>query len=437
LHPLVHRFAAERLQENRAAADEVALRHAEHYCRMLGAHAAMEAVDQREVLQRVSPELADAAAALVWARAQQRWDLVGPGALVLAQVFDLAGRPREGLVALGVQTRMHAPATRAQARSQGQLAIGFATLHHRLADYVAATECAEQALAAYRSAGDGEGVRMALSILSTTSLKLGRHAESRRYCVHGLKSAERADDAVGIGTFLNNLGLVESELGNWARGIEHYERALVVNRAANNRVGVLAQMNNLARAHTGAGSFERAIALLLEGLHLVDEAGFSAMRSYFLSNLAQASLEMGRRQDARHFADEGLAAAREVADLSNVPGLLLVLSDLALARGQLDEAKRLLQEAARVTRSTQHRRWLVRSLIAHARVLRVAGDVGGAARVVRAIQTSPAATPVEVTQAQALAREIGSEAAGASGSDENLSLDQLLAEIADSLPVGA
>jgi predicted ATPase/DNA-binding SARP family transcriptional activator len=434
LHPLVHGFATERLNENR---DDVARRHAEHYCLALAEHAAMEAVDQREVLQRFSPELADAAAALAQARAQERWDLVGPAALVLAQLFDLAGRPREGLSALGAQTQMPAPATRARARSQGQLAIGFATLHHRLADYVAATEDAEQALRAYRSAGDGEGVRMALSILSTTSLKLGRHAESRRYCVHGLKAAERAGDAVGIGTFLNNLGLVESELGNWQGSIEHYERALVVNRAANNRVGVLAQMNNLARAHTGAGCYEQAIALLLEGLRLVDEAGFSAMRSYFLSNLAQASLEMGRPQDARRFADEGLAAAREVADLSNVPGLLLVLSDLALAQGDLNAARRLLQEAAQVTRSTQHRRWLVRSLMVYARVLHAGGDVAGAARVVVAIQRSPAATPVEVTQAQALARQIGSEPPRASASDGKLSLDHLLAEIADAIPVGS
>ncbi|HYS12350.1 MAG TPA: tetratricopeptide repeat protein, partial [Burkholderiaceae bacterium] len=429
LHPLVHAFAHERLQQEAQAASEVAQRHAEHYGALLGAHAAMEAVDQREVLERVTPELADAVAALAWARAQGRWDLVGPSALVLAQLFELTGRPREGLAALGPLVDLPAAATRAQARSHAQVAIGHATLLARTTQFAPATLCAEQALRGFRAAGDGEGVRIALSILSTTTLKLGRHADSRRYCVHGLKSAERAHDQVGIATFLNNLGQVDNELAHWDKAIEHYERALAVNRAVANRLGIIAQMNNLGLAHIGAGRYEHARTLLFEGLRLADEAGFGSMRTFFLANLARASLELGLVAEARSFAEDGLAVARVVADLANVPGMLIVLSEIALADARFDQAQALVREAAQVTRATQHRRWLVRSLMAQARVLQARGDAAGARRIAQSIEASPAATPAEVTGARAFDRAL---AADTTRSTSVLpALDQLLSSIAD------
>jgi predicted ATPase/DNA-binding SARP family transcriptional activator len=436
LHPLVHAFARDRLQQDGTAVREVTLRHAEHYCAMLAAHVGMEAVDQQELLERITPELADAVAALTWARAQNRWDLVGPAALVLSQIFELLGRPRDGLAALGEPIYLSAPSTRVQARAQGQFAIGYAALLTRLTQFAAASQSAEQGLRAFRAAADAEGVRMALSILSTTSLKLGRHADSRRYCQHGLRASERANDRIGIATFLNNLGLVNGELGRWDAAIDHYERALAVNRAVTNQVGVIAQLNNLAHAHIGAGRHEQARTLLFEGLRLVDAAGFGALRPYFLANLAQASLELGRTEEARAFADEGLSMARAAADMTNAPGLLLVLGDLALGTARFDEAQSLVREAAQVTRSTQHRRWLVRSLMAQARVLRACGDSDGARRIVRAIQASPTATPVEVADARAVAQQLAPATADTDLLDESIkpSLEQLLAEIADGVP---
>jgi tetratricopeptide (TPR) repeat protein len=324
--------------------------------------------------------------------------------------------------------------TRQQARALGQLGIGHATLFARLARFAQAIESASQALRAYRNAGDGEGMRMALSILSTMALKLGRHAESRRYCQHGLKAAERAGDQVGIGTFLNNLGQVDNELGNWDTAIEHYDRALEVNRRVGNQVGVLSQLNNLALAHIGAGRYARAHALLTEGLRQVEEAGFDAMKTYFLANLARANFELGKTDDAARGAADGLALAEAFADPTNVPGLLIVQADLARTRRQFAQAFALVRRAAQVTRSTRHRRWLVRSLMAHARVLVDARNVAAALRIARAIEAAAEATGVEVAGARTLLERVADRPEAGSNdlrSKRHPSLDQLLAEIAD------
>lgn len=440
LHPLVQRFAGEQLQPDSDAARDVAQRHGEHYCNKLAAYVSIGSVDQRDALRTIEPEMADAVAALAWARAHDRVELAGPCALVLAQIFDLMGRPRDGLAALGPLIEPTTAGTRQQARALGQLGIGHATLLARLARFAQAIESANQALRAYRNAGDGEGMRMALSILSTMALKLGRHAESRRYCQHGLKAAERAGDQVGIGTFLNNLGQVDNELGNWDTAIEHYERALEVNRRVGNQVGVLSQLNNLALAHIGAGRHARAHALLTEGLRQVEDAGFDAMKTYFLANLARANFELGKTDDAARCAADGLALAQAFADPTNIPGLLIVQADLARTRRQLEQAFALVRRAAQVTRSTQHRRWLVRTLMAHTRVLVDAHNVAAAIRVARAIEASAEATAVEVAGARALLEHVAGTPGAASNelrSKRPPSLEQLLAEIADGIAAAA
>jgi predicted ATPase/DNA-binding SARP family transcriptional activator len=436
LHPLVQRFAGEQLQPD----SDVAQRHGEHYCNKLAAYVSMGSVDQRDALRNIEPEMADAVAALAWARTHDRVELAGPCALVLAQIFDLMGRPRDGLAALGPLLEPSTAGTRQQARALGQLGIGHATLLARLARFAQAIESASQALRAYRNAGNGEGMRMALSILSTMALKLGRHAESRRYCQHGLKAAERAGDQVGIGTFLNNLGQVDNELGNWDTAIDHYERALEVNRRVGNQVGVLSQLNNLALAHIGAGRYTRAHGLLTEGLRQVEEAGFDAMKTYFLANLARANFELGRTDDAARCAADGLALAEAFADPTNVPGLLIVQADLARARRQFAQAFTLVRRAAQVTRSTQHRRWLVRSLMAHARVLVDTRNVAAALRIARAIEAAAEATGVEVAGTRTLREHIAGTPD--SGPDEvrskrHPSLEQLLAEVADGVAAPA
>jgi predicted ATPase len=439
LHALVQRFAHARLNQSLRsdAAREVAQRHAEHYCALLSVHASMESVQQRDALQRIEPELPDALAALAWARSENRADLAGPSALVLAQLFDLTGRPREGLAVLGRLDALAPTTTRAQARAHGQLAIGHATLLARLARFAPAADCANQALRAYRSAADAEGIRMALSILSTMSLKLGRHAESRRHCLHGLKAAERARDQVGIATFLNNLGQVENELGHWDTAIDQYQRALEVNQKIGNQVGVIAQMNNLALAHIGAGRFAQVLGLLREGLRQVDESGFGALKTYFMVNLARAHLEMGDDVDAGRCAAEGLALARSFADPTNVPGLLIVQAELARKRGAFREAHQLLREAAEVTQATQHRRWVVRTLLACARVLAEAGDVRAAARMTCGIEQDPTATKIEIAQARALLGPIVGDLAPAELGEQRAadppSIDRLLSEVAAGL----
>ena len=67
LHPLVAAFAAERLADDGARADELARRHAAHYAQLLAALAARAGADHRPVVDGIESEFANCRAA--WHRA--------------------------------------------------------------------------------------------------------------------------------------------------------------------------------------------------------------------------------------------------------------------------------------------------------------------------------------------------------------------------------
>ena len=405
LHPLIRRFASERLVEQRRTAMQ---RHAEFYCNILAGHADMGATTQRAALARIGPEFSETLAALRWARQHDRADLAGPAALVLAQLFDLTGRAGEGLTALPPSPPLPITPTRVQLRAHAQSAIGRATLLARLARFAEATEEAKLALRNYRGAADAEGMRMAVSILSTTAVKCGHYVESRRHCKQGLRLAERDNDRVGIATFLNNLGQVERELGEWDTAIEHYERALSVNRAIDNQAGIIAQLNNIGAAHIGAGRSAAALEPLRAGLRLVEEAGFTALRGYFLLHLGRAHLSLGALADARLFAEQGVAAAREQADQANLPLLLLLSAQVAELEGRIDDAWNLQREAAIAACSTQHQAATVQCVLARARLLYARGELEGAARLAACVEASALTSRVDLAKATALTAQVAS-----------------------------
>jgi predicted ATPase/DNA-binding SARP family transcriptional activator len=399
LHPLIRRFAAERSAEQIKVAEQ---RHAEYYCSMMAGYAHGGKVDQHAGLAQLGPEFSEALAATRWALRHDRAELAGPAALVLAQLFDLTGRAEEGLTVLGTSPPLPTTPTRMQLRAHAHGTIGRATLLARLARFAEAADEARLALRSYRGAADAEGVRLTLSILSTMAVKCGRYEESRRYCEQGLRLAERDSDQAGIATFLNNLGQVERELGLWDAAIEHYQRALRVSRTIDYPLGIIAQLCNIGAAQIGAGRSAAALEPLREGLRLVEEAGFTALRGYFMLHLGRAHLALGAIADARRYAEQGAAAARAQADQINLPLLLLVSAQIAEIEGRIGDACALQRDAAVAACSTQHHAAWVQCLLARAGLLQANGDPEGAVRLAACVEVSALTSRVDHAKATAL-----------------------------------
>ena len=173
-------------------------------------------------------------------------------------------------------------------------------------------------------------------------------------------------------------------------------------------MGIIAQLNNIGAVHIGAGRSAAALEPLRTGLRMVEDAGFTALRGYFLLHLGRAHLSLGALADARLFAEQGAAAAREQADQANLPLLLLVSAQVAEFEGRIDEAWNLQREAAIAACSTEHRAATVQCVLARAKLLHACGDLEGAARLAACVEASPLTSRVDLAKAAELTAQVAS-----------------------------
>ena len=189
---------------------------------------------------------------------------------------------------------------------------------------------------------------------------------------------------------------------------------------------------------TGGGRYDEAIAVLEEGLGVCEKSGEEIMRHRILNTLGWAYLECGDTERAIDFNRRGLEAARKRGDdetianpelnlgdaflvegdftlagecLDSVHGrvrkpttsewmkwrysthLFASLGELALARGDRDEARRFADECLEIATRTNARRYLVRGW-------RLRGDIALDRRDIGEAEAS-------LGKALAIAREVG------------------------------
>jgi tetratricopeptide (TPR) repeat protein len=398
MHPLVSQFAGEKLGNDQAAIDRARQRHAEFFCRSLDAYASWDEIDQKQAVATVGLELADQMVAYRWALRQRRAELVEVGVGVLGYFFELSGRLDEGLAVLAEAERALPASSRQQLFARAQAALSRAMIQYRAARFDDCVEAAKASLKLYRTVQDKKGVRNAMTAVAGGLTKVGQYDSARRYCEQGLRLAEEADDPDNTAAFLNNLALVESQCGHPEKAVPLYERALVLSRGTGNRIGILAQLNNISAALIAAGQPDRAMPYLAEGLRSVDEAGFVAQRSYFLTNLAQASFDIGDLAAARRWADEGLESVRKGSDRSSEPGCLIMLGRISQVEGRRDEAQRLLRQAAQVAAEMRLQRFMVRAVLAFAGFQLTDGEPSEAARLLGCVEACGKANDIELAR---------------------------------------
>jgi tetratricopeptide (TPR) repeat protein len=436
MHPLMNRFAAEKLGERPDAERRALDAHAEYFLRTLAVHEAWHAIDQKAAIGQLALELPDALAALRRAlalrRARQALAAIG----VIGHFHEFTGRIEEGIA---LQDEVEAACAderdRAQLQARAQAALARSMLHYRAGRLEPSIGDARLAAQRYRRARDARGLRYAIDILAGALAKIGRHDEARRYSEQLLRAAERAGDSEHLALFLNNLALVESQCGFPDRALALYERSLAATRAIGDRAGIVAVLNNVATTLILTGRPGEALPLLADGLALADEAGFVAQRSYFLANLAQAEVELGHYDAARRRAEQGLDAIERGSDRSSAPACLVVLGRVAQAAGRPRDAAALLQQAIASARSMRVARHIVRTALAWARFAGEEGDPAGAARLLGCLRASGKPNAVESARIDALlvvlAPRLAADALAAALAEGGaLALDDVLAGIA-------
>ena len=229
----------------------------------------------------------------------------------------------------------------------------LATVHRSMGSYSAVKALAGRALAIQEEVlgPDHPELAVALNNLAHVHMTTGSYAEARALAERALAIRERAygPEHPNVAVSINTLGTIHRSIGSYAEAKALSERALASLEKVHGREhpAVAAALNNLVRVHLGIGAYAEAKALaerllaMSEKLLGPDHANLATA----ISNLALAHQGLGAYTEAKALHERALAIFEKAPGPIQAAPSLASLGDIALARGQLDQAGPLLERA--------------------------------------------------------------------------------------------
>jgi predicted ATPase len=348
----IREFAVERL-EHLSDADQTHEQHARWYMRLAQeAHDALRGPAQEEWLVRLDPDLENLRSAIGWARNHDRPLEVR---LAGATWFFLCMR---GYLSEALGDLLHALeiASRNPSLDQSELLYGAAYAAGRLGDYAAAERWSEQRLELGRARRDRPMIARSLLAIAL-SRQLQGDLERARILHH-----EAAEVALGCGDTLtvalaaNNLGGIALEEGAPEAARLHFEQSVELCRQLSNTKDEANALLGMSVVALVEENTEEATTLLGNALRLASSLGDKEVISAGLLACAEIAVRRGELTRAARL----LGAADAVRE------------DIALALDAVEEQQRdrieavLVDDAALVAAQAEGRALMLEDAVAYA-----------------------------------------------------------------------
>jgi len=343
LHPLVLRFADERLRALDGALAETQARHAALYLDLL-ARCAEGVESGRQTLADIETEFDNCLAAWWWALGAGRFHWLVPAVDAWAIYFDRRRRIGEGFDFY--QRTGAAPViSRAPALLRARIECCRALFLMRRGHIAEAERQAREALRRYRQLRDPES-RRALNLLGSLAWQQGAYSRARRYFEEGARRAP--PDSRDAWRFACNLALATQSGGDYVQARALFENAVAIARRLPDPSALPPTLNNLGNLCIALDEIEDARRHLLEALQVSRQTGGHRGEPEMLVNLAVADIELGKTGRAREYLDQAFAAVRRGVDRETEPMCLYTLARIESAAGHFARARELLAEAAQI-----------------------------------------------------------------------------------------
>jgi len=218
------------------------------------------------------------------------------------------------------------------------------------ADYAGAEVLYEQSRQIYERNGDQSGATDMLNNLGGVYLHLGRWDEALGRYRQALALRERMGDPYGVGQMHNNIGEAQRLRGDLPAAIEAFQQAAAIWKDIGHASEVPLALINLGAARIESGDPVAGRADLLTAERLFAEVGSSLYLPDLYRFLASAELALHDLDAAERAAERSLAMARSDT-LRHQQGMAArVLGEIALARGDANAARTLLESSREMLR---------------------------------------------------------------------------------------
>ncbi len=205
----------------------------------------------------------------------------------------------------------------------------------------------------YERREDLRGISNVRSNLGVLYQRMGRFDEALVELLASLALRERMGNPWGIGTCHNNMGDVYRVRGQFSEAIAAYRRAIEIWQTVGYAAGVAIALVGLGAALTDAGDIEDGRAKLLDAEGRFAAVGSTAYLPDLYRFLASTELKAGDLGAAARAAQRSLEFAHVAKARHQEAMTRRVLGQIALARGDVDAARTLLEESRRTLEEMQ------------------------------------------------------------------------------------
>jgi len=334
LHPLVRRYARDRLGESR----EPYLKMVEYYLGL-----AQELGDDPSTFGQLEAEVGNALAAMDWCLEAGQWESAARFAVALDEYLDYRG--------LWGERRRRLEQARAAAegaRDRSLLAIcsqnlGIAAQNQ--GDYDEARRLYQESLAIDEELGNRLGIAQSKHQLGRLAELQGDYDEARRLYQESLAVFQELEHRSGIAKCFQNLGIVAQQQGDYDEARRCYQESLEIKEKLGNRLGIANSKGQLGGLAQEQADYDEARRLYEESLAIFQELKHRSGVAKCLQNLGILAQKQGNRAEARRLYQESLDAFEALGDRGGIAKSKNQLGTLAEEEGDMAAARGLYQEA--------------------------------------------------------------------------------------------
>jgi predicted ATPase/DNA-binding SARP family transcriptional activator len=355
VHPLLHQYAAERLEENPQA--EARDRHSAYYLGfLLQREGALKGADQMRALAEIGADLDNVRAAWDWAIAQGQVAEIRGAALALWLFYE-----RRSLFEEGEATFARAAAmleARADRGADEDAALGLALAFQ--GRFCIRRFCLEDGATALRKGlpmlrqlGAQKELGLALSFAFQGSVAED-FAEVQELFHESLAInrdlGRRWEASFALFQFAMGAAVDWRGLGSDESLRQYLQESYAISREIGDRWTTAAVLIYMAEYDCSRGMFQEGMQHLEDSLAVMREIGDGQAEQYILDNLGYYARVLGEHEKARQHHQESLQVASEIGDRLGVAGSLDNLGLVAFDEGNYEEAGDCFRQSLAIRR---------------------------------------------------------------------------------------
>jgi tetratricopeptide (TPR) repeat protein len=207
------------------------------------------------------------------------------------------------------------------------------------------------ALAQFEACKDSNGAAYARNRLGQGLLQWGQMETAASLVREALAHYEKTDNPSGMAWSRMLLGQMAVHEAQYDEAKKNFREGLEGYLTVGNRDGVSWSMNMMGQVAKLRGDYGGAEQMFLEALNIEDEISNHAAQAWTHTNLSEAEWFLGRSDQAEVHIHRAFEIYERLEDKGGMASALRWMGNMAISRGEVQEAERLFLEAEKETKA--------------------------------------------------------------------------------------